>query len=233
MQQMTVSATLDGTERQHLLYMPDAPNGRLVVVLHEAFGIGSHVLGRAVGLAKLGFHALVVDLFAGGRPHSIEEAQTYLEAIYGPSPKVPEIVAQAVQLSRQECPEIRDWAAIGFCFGGTVAVELARAQLDLTKVVCIHGRLTTRLPVPRQMTPSILVITGSRDPMVPPAMRNDFCEEMDGLRADWQLHLLGGIEHGYTEVGSENRGIPGVRYDALADKRCWNLTLEFLAQTAS
>jgi dienelactone hydrolase len=114
-------------------------------------------------------------------------------------------------------------AAIGFCFGGSVALELAREGADLKAVVSFHGVLSTKTPAASgQVKASILVCTGADDPLAPPPQVADFENEMRsaGVR-DWQLISYGNTLHGFTNPAADGSMMRTARYDEQADRRSW------------
>jgi dienelactone hydrolase len=110
-------------------------------------------------------------------------------------------------------------AIVGYCFGGLVALELARAGLDVAAVVSVHGGLTTYDPAkPGQVRAPILVCHGALDPHCPPHDVSAFMNEMNNASTDWQLVAYGGAMHGFTHKQATGQ-TPGVQYNALADAR--------------
>jgi dienelactone hydrolase len=122
-------------------------------------------------------------------------------------------------------------AAIGYCFGGMVVLELARANADVVGVVSFHGTLTT--PKPDQTTsvkPKILVCTGADDSFVPPEQIAAFTDEMRKAKADWQLITYSGAHHAFTNPDADKFGMANVSYDANADRRSWQAMKDFFAE---
>jgi dienelactone hydrolase len=114
-------------------------------------------------------------------------------------------------------------AAIGFCFGGTVALELARGGADLKAVVSFHGVLTTSLPAgPGQVKSSVLVLTGADDPLAPPDQVAAFEEEMRAAKVrDWQVISYGNTLHGFTNPAADGSMLRTALYNEQADRRSW------------
>ena len=114
-------------------------------------------------------------------------------------------------------------AAIGFCFGGTVVLELARDGAELKVVVSFHGVLTTRLPAaPGQMKARVLVCTGADDPLAPPEQVRAFEEEMRAAAVqDWQIISYGNTLHGFTNPAADGSMMRTALYNAQADRRSW------------
>jgi dienelactone hydrolase len=112
-------------------------------------------------------------------------------------------------------------AAIGYCMGGQAALEVARDGADLAAAVSFHGLLETDRPANRPITSRILVCHGDADPLVPRDHVMRFWEEMDAVGAHWHFHSYSGVRHGFTDPGSDARGIPAIAYDASADRQSW------------
>ncbi|RZK00984.1 MAG: dienelactone hydrolase family protein [Novosphingobium sp.] len=112
--------------------------------------------------------------------------------------------------------------AIGYCMGGQAALEMARDGQDLRVVASFHGLLATgRRAEPGAIKPRLLICHGDADPMVPRSQVLEFWEEMDAVGADWHFHAYSGVRHGFTDPGSDARGIPAIAYDASADRQSW------------
>jgi dienelactone hydrolase len=110
--------------------------------------------------------------------------------------------------------------AVGYCFGGTVALELARAGAPLLGVVSFHGGLKTSMPaVPRVMNARVLSCVGANDPTIPLEDRTSFEKEMEDAGANWQALLFSGAEHSFTNRDMVPR--PGFSYNAWADRQSW------------
>jgi dienelactone hydrolase len=113
-------------------------------------------------------------------------------------------------------------AAIGYCMGGQAALELAREGHDLFAAVSFHGLLSTDRPAqPGAVKARLLVCHGDADPLVPREQVLGFWEEMDAAGANWHFHAYSGVKHGFTEPGSDGRGMAFLGYDASADRQSW------------
>ncbi len=112
-------------------------------------------------------------------------------------------------------------AAIGYCQGGQAVLEAARAGEDLALVASFHGLLNTDRQADRPITPRILVCHGDADPMAPRDSVMAFWAEMDAVGAPWHFHSYSGVKHGFTDPGSDARGLAAIGYDASADRQSW------------
>jgi dienelactone hydrolase len=201
------------------------PGGRPgVLVFPEAFGLGEHAKGRAARLAALGYAALACDLHGDGRViDDLDTAMPLIRALRAAPDHTRARARGALDaLTAQPTVDATKVAAIGFCFGGTMALELARSGAAIAGAVGFHSGLGTVVPEDaRNIRGKVLVCIGADDPGIPAEQRAAFEEEMRAGRVDWRLHLYGGVVHSFTEPNADARGRPGLRYDAGADARSW------------
>jgi dienelactone hydrolase len=122
-------------------------------------------------------------------------------------------------------------AAIGYCFGGTLSLELARGGADLKAVVGFHSGLApTRPDDARNIRGKVLMLIGADDPIVDNAQRRDFEEEMRDAGVDWQLHVYGGAVHSFTNPRASGANLPGIAYDERTDRRSWQAMLDLFRE---
>jgi dienelactone hydrolase len=134
-------------------------------------------------------------------------------------------------LAAQPNVDRRRLAAIGFCQGGIVAAELARAGAPILCAIGFHPGLLRPAGSPDgPIVAKVLMMVGDRDPVVPPAQRAAFAAEMDEKGADWQMHVFGGVGHTYTNPRIDALGIAGFAYDAKAERRAWAAAFALLAE---
>ena len=120
---------------------------------------------------------------------------------------------------------------MGFCMGGSFALELARDGAPLRGIVSFHGALQTQRPAtPSGVKARILVCTGADDPMIPVAQVNAFEEEMTKAGADWQVISYGGTVHSFTNIDADAVGIPGIKYNKSSDERSWKSMKAFFEE---
>jgi dienelactone hydrolase len=212
----------------------DAQKGKRpgVLVVHEAFGLGEHAMERARMLAKLGYVAFAADLFGDRRQVGPSDLGTVIGGLMGdPSALRKRAKAALSALAAQPRVDAQRLFAIGFCFGGTTVLELARDGADLLGVVGFHSGLGTGAPAkPGAVKASILALIGADDPIIPPDQRRAFEEEMRNSGADWQLMLYGKTEHSFTNPAADGTAMKGVIYNALADQRSWRALQDFFAE---
>jgi len=199
-----------------------------VLVAHEAPGRDERMVAWACKLASLGFVALALDLY--GAPFSIADAVVrHQEMMRTPGLMLARATAALDALAAQANVDRRRLAAIGFCQGGIVVAELARAGAPIRCAIGFHPGLTRPAGSPDQpIDAKVLMMVGARDPVVPPADRTAFMAEMDAKGADWQLHVFGGVGHTYTNPAIDALGRPGFAYDAKAERRAWALAMSLL-----
>lgn len=200
-----------------------------ILVVHEAFGIGSHTIDRARQLSELGYVALAVDMFGDGRTAGdLQGGMALVGEIASDPTRLRDRIASALTALRQcEQVDASRTGAIGFCFGGTTVLELARSGADVKGVVSFHGTLTPMAPVSEKILASILVCHGDADPFVPDDQIEAFRTEMRAAGIDWQLDIHGGAKHGFTNPEADSRGIDGLAYDERTDRRSWDAMKSF------
>jgi dienelactone hydrolase len=202
-----------------------------ILVVHEAWGLGDHAIERTKMLAHIGYVALAADMYGDRRQAT--DMQTAMELIgdlrSNPA-KLRQRAATAVAALRG-LPNVDPTriAAIGFCFGGTTVLELARGGADLKGVVSFHGGLETAAPAEAgAVKAKVLVCTGADDPMIPPAQVVAFQEEMRQAGADWQVIHYGGTVHSFTNPhAGKVVALPGLAYNKQTDQRSWTAMRAF------
>jgi dienelactone hydrolase len=201
-----------------------------VLVVHDWMGVGPFAQGRAEALARLGYVAFVVDVYGKGvRPSNAAEAAAQAGKFKSDRPLLRARMAAALaELRKQPGVLTHRVAAIGYCFGGTAALELARAGADVAGVVSFHGGLDSPTPADaRAIKAKVLVLHGADDPFVPPAQVQAFEEEMRGGGVDWTLVKYSGAVHAFAVPGAGNDNSRGAAYNATADRRSWQAMRDF------
>ena len=237
MHSQSVKYQADGLDMDsELFYEPGAGPRPGVLVFPEIFGLGQHALSRARELCSLGFVALACDLHGARRvfdDKNADEVMTLMQPIRKDVARIRSRAQGALTAlsARAEVDPARI-AAIGFCFGGTVALELARSGAPIAGVVGFHSGLATVAPQDaRNIRAKILVCIGADDPGIPSEQRAAFEQEMRAAQVDWQLALYGGVVHSFTNPEADRRGRPQFqRYDARADARSWQQMRAFFEE---
>ncbi len=223
----------DGVALQGIIAYDDALPGRRpgVVVVHEWWGLADHPKQRARALAELGYVAFAIDMYGKGKL-----TRDPKEAAAWSSPFKDDVALARARaragyqtLQGHERVDPERMAAVGFCFGGTIALQMAYDGLDLDAVVSFHGHPVS----PREgdtIKASILVCHGAADAYVPQDMIDAFQGAMREREADWVWIAYGGAVHGFTNRDADRHGMKGVAYDAVADARSWDHMRLFLRQ---
>lgn len=231
MRAQTLTYPSDGlTMSSELFFEPGAAQQSGVLVFPEAFGLGKHALSSARRLAELGYVTLACDLHGGRRLISeLDQARGVVGALREDPPRLRARANDALRAlcSRSEVDSSRV-AAIGYCFGGTMALELARSGANIAAAVGFHSGLATRAAAePQQIKGKVLVCIGADDPGIPLEQRTAFEQEMRAAHVNWQLTVFGGVVHSFTNPAADALGRPEfARYDAQADARSWRQMCE-------
>ena len=231
-------ATLPGFTGQPLAYAdgpaklagylsrPAATKGKApgVVVIHQWMGLTDHERKVSDDLAKLGYVALAADIYGEGvRPATTAEAGRLAGRYKGDRALYRRRIAAALEaLKAQAGVDGSRVAVIGFCFGGTGALEAARAGLPVRGVVSFHGGLDAPGDFkPGPISAKVLVCHGADDPFVPPKEVAAFQEEMRASKADYVFAAYAGAVHAFTQRGAGSDPTKGAAYQEAAHRRSW------------
>lgn len=226
MQTRNIRYQADGLAMDSQLFYESASGKKPgILVFPDAFGLGEHALSRAERLANLGYVALACD-YHGDRQmfQDFTLIKPILETLRNELSRL-RARARGGLDALLACPEVDPdrIAAIGYCFGGTLALELARSGADIAGVVGLHSGLATVAPQDAQrIKAKVLVCIGADDPSIPLEQRQAFEQEMRAGKVAWQMTVFGGTVHNFTNPEADKRGNPATsRYDATADARSW------------
>ena len=204
-----------------------------VVVVHEWWGINNYVRMRAEQLAKLGYIAFAIDMYGKGvRAKDAKEAGS-LSGTYRSDRALMRSRANAglEVLRNHSLADMNRIAAIGYCFGGTTVLEMARSGAPLVGVVSFHGGLGTPNPEDaNNIKGKVLVLHGADDPAVPPDQMMAFQNEMRKAKVDWYFVSYGGAVHSFTNPESGNDPSRGAAYNEKAEKRSWEAMKDFFTE---
>ncbi|MGB5107461.1 MAG: dienelactone hydrolase family protein [Candidatus Zixiibacteriota bacterium] len=204
-----------------------------VLVIHQWMGLTDNEKMRATMLAELGYVAFAVDVYGKGiRPKDGDvagaEAGKYRE---DPTLFRERLNAGLQTLLKNSNVDAKRVAAIGYCFGGGGALELARSGANIAGVVSFHGSLTTTMPAAAgQVRAKVLVAHGADDPFVPMKDVEGFLDEMRAAGADYQFIAYSGAVHAFTQNEAGNDNSKGAAYNEKADKRSWQAMKDFFAE---
>jgi len=204
-----------------------------ILVVHEWWGLNDYAKSRVRQLAELGYVAFAVDMYGKGvLAKTGEEAQRLTGPFYKDRQLMRQRAAAGLEvLRKQELVDPTRIAAIGYCFGGTTVLELARSGANLLGVVSFHGGLATPNPEDAKVIKAkVLVLTGAADPHVPAEQVKAFQDEMTRAGADWYLTSYGGAVHAFSNPASGNDPSKGVAYNAAADRRSWVAMKDFFTE---
>lgn len=205
-----------------------------VLIVHEWWGHGDYVRERARQLAELGYAAFALDMYGKGVYAKDHEEAAELSGPYREDRTFMRARARAgldVLLAQPQA-DVNRVAAIGYCFGGLAAIEMARANFPLAAVVTFHALLAEpTIESAEPIRAAILVNHGADDSHVPQKQIDAFKDEMRRRKADWQLNVYGGAVHSFTVESAGNDPSTGMAYDPAADRRSWAAMERLLNET--
>jgi dienelactone hydrolase len=203
-----------------------------VIVAPEAPGLTEHAKRRVRMLADLGYVALGLDLYGNGRfVEKMDEMMGALNALRSDLQLWRgRITAAFNTLQSHERVDPTRMAAIGYCFGGSSVLELARSGADVKAVVSFHGELKASPHAPGGITAKLLVCHAAQDAFASSADVIAFEEEMTAAKTDWQVITYGGAKHGFTSRESDHAGMPAIAYQEAADRRSWKAMQDLLSE---
>jgi dienelactone hydrolase len=210
----------------------DAVQGRRpgVLVVHEWKGLDKYAKSRAEQLAGLGYVALAVDMYGKGVRAQDHAEAGKLAGIYKSDRSLMRERARAGYdlLKSYVLTDPERMAAIGYCFGGTTVLEMARAGFDLKGVASFHGGLSTPVPAGLgDIKTKMIVFHGAEDPFISAEEVKNFQDEMQNAGADWQFVALDGAVHSFTVPYAGTDKSKGAAYHEEADKQSWAQLLQF------
>lgn len=210
---------------------PEQQNSPLVLIVHTWAGRDEFVQNKAIELAQEGFVAMAVDMYGDAKVGaSTEENQSMMAPLIEDREKLKSVITAAVETGKQlEGVDTNKIAAIGYCFGGLVVLDLARSGIDINGVVSFHGLLMGSDISDKGIQAKVLVLHGERDPMVPLSMIDEFQQEMTEAQADWQLHSYGNAYHAFTNPDANDPDF-GTQYNQNADNRSWQSMMNFFSE---
>jgi dienelactone hydrolase len=213
----------------------DSIKGKMpaVLIVHEWTGIGPYVKKRAEQLAGLGYAAFAIDIYGKGvRPANTDEAAKQAGIYRSDRPLMRRrALAGLEQVKKYSFVDPDKIAAMGYCFGGGVVLEMARGGADLKGVISFHGNLDTPNPADNNnIRAKVLVCHGADDPYVPQEQVTAFWNQMRSTKVDWQLIIYSGAVHGFTNPDNGSDNSKGAAYNKQADMRSWNAMKEFFKE---
>lgn len=231
----TVEYKAGATTCEGMLVYDDAVSGKRpgILVAHQWKGLTDYERKRAEMLVKLGYVAFCADVYGKGvRADNPKDAGVLAGKYKDNRPLLRErINAALATLRASKRVDGEKIGAIGYCFGGTTVLELARSGAPLDGVVSFHGGLGTPTPQDaRQIRTHVLALHGADDPFVPTAEVEAFQKEMRDAKVDWQLVAYGNAVHSFTDWNAGNDNSKGAAYNEAADKRSWEAMKSFFSE---
>lgn len=208
------------------LARPQGPPRAAVLVFPTIANVSPAIERRAQMLADAGYLALIAD-FYGEPVASFEASRPLAEKLRGDVVGYRRRLLAGLDALRALAGGL-PLATIGYCMGGQAALELVREGAELVLAASFHGILTTDIKADKPFPGRILVCHGDADPMAPRKHVTAFWEEMDAAGNRWHFHSYSGVKHGFTDPGSDARGMPAIAYDASADHQSWTALIGLL-----
>lgn len=238
MVEKAVDYDIDGHTHRGFFYYDDAVKTArpLVVLVPNWLGTTEANRRQAAEVAGERYVVFVADMYGAERqPADADAAGKAVAALYGNRALLRERAGAAHATAVRQVAALRlpadvsKVAAIGFCFGGATALELARTGLDIDAAVSLHGNLSLPGTIGSEpIRARILALHGDADPYVPQEQVDAFLEEMRALDADWQLVRYGGAVHSFTDPDANTPGKS--MYDARVARRAFATMHDFLAE---
>jgi dienelactone hydrolase len=204
-----------------------------VLIVHQWMGLTDYEKSRARQLANLGYVALCADVYGDGHSAADTKEAGQLAGKFKGDRALfrSRLVAALTALRASPTVDPKRCAAIGYCFGGTGVLELARSGADVLGVVSFHGGLDSPAPADgKNIKAKVLVLHGADDPYVPKADIAAFEQELKAAGIDYQLVFYSGAVHSFTQPMAGNDPTKGAAYNERADKRSWIAMLDFFRE---
>jgi dienelactone hydrolase len=200
-----------------------------VLIAHEGNGLDEYQKQRPERFAELGYVAFALDYHGGGRALvDRAEINARLTLLSDEPDRAREIASAGLDvLLAQPRTDASRVAAVGYCFGGTLVLELGRLGADLKAIVGFHPGLTSARPQDSaNIVGKVLVCVGADDPLIPVEQRLAFENEMRAAGVDWRMNLYGGAQHSFTHPRTDLAAIAGLAYHRPSDERSWRAMLD-------
>ena len=223
----------DTTLEGYLAY-DDSISGKRpgVLIAHQWTGLTDYEKMRARMLAELGYVAFAVDIYGKGiHPKPPRESGELVAKYKGDRALLrARMKAGLDELLKNPNVDPKRVGAIGYCFGGSAVLELARSSADIAGVVSFHGGLDNPNPDDaKNIRCAVLALSGGNDPNVPPAQVDAFLKEMQACPTQWDFVAYGHAVHSFTQKDAGDDPSKGAAYNAHADRESWEAMKNFFA----
>lgn len=219
----------DGELFQGYLALPEDKPKAVIALVHAWGGLSAYEQEKTEALANWGYAGFAVDVYGKGkRGASPEENEALMGPLVGNRTLLQSRLERGLTVAKQNTG-LSKAAAIGFCFGGLAVLDMARTNMAVEGVASFHGLLGAPGNTADTIKPKVLALHGWDDPMATPEDVTAFGKEMNGAKADWQLHAYGGVLHAFTNKEA-NAPDQGAQYSADADRRSMLACRNFLGE---
>ena len=220
-----ITYTVDNQAYEGYYARADVPNAPFILLIHDWDGVTDYERTRADMLAKEGYNVLAADMFgAGVRADTMEAKKALTGALYDDRAKMRRLLTGALNVGQQQGNNVAEGVTMGYCFGGTVALELARAGFPQKAFVPFHGAF--EIPAGQNYDNTkgeILVFHGTADEAVSLESFTALGKTLEAAKVPHEMVTYSGARHAYTVFGSD-------RYDERADTRSWKRYMNFLSE---
>ncbi|MEL6974111.1 MAG: dienelactone hydrolase family protein [Bacteroidota bacterium] len=207
-----------------------------ILIVHEWWGHNDYVRQRADMLAELGYTAMAVDMYGDGKTADHpDDAGKFAMSVLGNLPEASARFKAALDLLKGQATVSGDKiAAIGYCFGGSVALTMANEGADLDAVAAFHSGVQLPVMPGSELKARVLVCNGADDPFISPESIESFKSAMDSIGAKYEYVSFPGVKHSFTSKEADANGkkfdLP-LAYNAEADQQSWEKLLSLLSET--
>ena len=213
------------------LAQPERDSNPCVLIAHTWAGRDAFVEEKAKLLTELGYAAFAIDMYGDGKiGTSNEENAGMMQPLLDDREELARrALASLDAVSKIDSIDASKIVIMGYCFGGLVAMDLARTGADIKGAVSFHGFLAGPENSTNEIKAKLLALHGDSDPMVGQDQIESFRQEMTSKKVDWQLHVFGGAMHSFTNPEANDPDF-GAVYSKNADERSWKIFTDFLKE---
>lgn len=203
-----------------------------VLILPAWMGIDDHAIDTATRLASMGYYTFVADIYGvDNRPKDYKQAGENAGYYKKNISDYHRRISLAYDELIKQGANPNEIAVIGYCFGGTGAIEAARTNMNVKGIVSFHGGLARdENRKIEEISPKVLVLHGADDPYESEPEIKSFQNEMKSAKADWQMVYYANAVHSFTDKNAGNDNSKGAAYNEKAEKRSWIAMLQFLKE---